>query len=129
VQSREAQQAIEKARQAQIACVEAFEAYAVAKLGKDKSVSLADKQAAVVSYVALLPALLEAVRALVGRADGVRSAERLPQLRLESWRSPRLQEVFSNLRPSAQPVRYTSPGEYRGEVSGRGDRVEVTHGN
>jgi hypothetical protein len=66
-QTRDAQQAIEKARQAQTACVEAFEAYAVAKVGKDKTVSLADKEAAVTSYLAQLPALLNAVRALVGK--------------------------------------------------------------
>lgn len=65
-QTRDAQQAIEKARQAQIACVEAFEGYAVAKLGKDKTVSLADKEAAVVAYLAQLPTLLNAVRALIG---------------------------------------------------------------
>ncbi len=65
-QTRNAQQAIEKARQAQIACVEAFEGYAVAKLGQDKTVSLPDKQAAVASYLAQLPSLLDAVRALLG---------------------------------------------------------------
>ncbi len=64
-QTREAQQAIEKARQAQIACVEAFEGYAVAKVGKDKAVSLAGKQAAVTAYLAQLPELLNAVRALM----------------------------------------------------------------
>src|SRR5258708_25884171 len=67
-QTRDAQQAIEKARNVQIACVEAFEGYAVAKVGKDKSVPLADKQATVVAYLAQLPALLNAVRALVGAA-------------------------------------------------------------
>src|SRR5262249_27308356 len=90
VQSREAQQAIEKARQAQIACVEAFEAYAVAKLGKDKSVSLANKQAAVVSYLGQLPSLLEAVRALAGKAPvsaGISSADGFAQLGLEGGRS------------------------------------------
>lgn len=48
--------------------MEAFEAYAVVKLGKDKTVSLGDKQAAVVGYLAQLPALLNAVQALVGAA-------------------------------------------------------------
>ena len=67
-QTRGAQQAIETARQAQIACVEAFEGYAVAKLGKDKTVSLPEKQAAVAGYLAQLPALFNAVRALVGAA-------------------------------------------------------------
>jgi hypothetical protein len=66
-QTREGQQAIEKARQVQIACVEAFEGYAVAKVGKDKTVPLADKQAAVTGYLAQLPALLDAVRALMGK--------------------------------------------------------------
>jgi hypothetical protein len=65
-QTRDAQQAIEKARQVQIACVEAFEGYAVVRVGKDPSVSLAAKQAAVVGYLAQLPALLDAVRALMG---------------------------------------------------------------
>jgi hypothetical protein len=67
-QTRDAQQAIEKARRAQIACVEAFEGYAVAKLGKDKTVSLTDKQAAVANYLSQLPALFNAVRALIGAA-------------------------------------------------------------
>jgi hypothetical protein len=66
-QTRDAQQAIEKARQVQIACVEAFEGYAVAKVGKDKTASLAEKQAAVTGYLAQLPALLSAVRALMGK--------------------------------------------------------------
>jgi hypothetical protein len=66
-QTRDAQQAIEKARQVQIACVEAFEGYAVAKVGKDKTASLADKQAAVAGYLTQLPALLSAVRALMGK--------------------------------------------------------------
>jgi hypothetical protein len=67
-QTRDAQQAIEKARQAQIAGVEVFEAYAVAKIGRDKTVSLTDKAAAVSSYLSQLPALLNAVRALMGEA-------------------------------------------------------------
>jgi hypothetical protein len=65
-ETRDAQQAIEKARQVQIACVEAFEGYAVAKVGKDPAVSLAAKQAAVTGYLAQLPALLNAVRAFIG---------------------------------------------------------------
>jgi hypothetical protein len=67
-QTREAQQAIEKARQVQIACVEAFEGYAVAKVGKDATVSLPARQAAVIGYLAQLPALLDAVRSLIGGA-------------------------------------------------------------
>ena len=69
-QTREAQQAIEKARQVQIACVQAFEGYAVAKVGKDATVSLPAKQAAVGEYLAQLPALLNAVRALIGATSG-----------------------------------------------------------
>jgi hypothetical protein len=40
----------------------------VAEVTKDKSVPLADKQAAVAAYLAQLPALLNAVRALMGTA-------------------------------------------------------------
>jgi hypothetical protein len=65
-QTREAQQAIEKARQLQIACVEAFEGYAVARVGKDPAMSLSAKQAAVAGYLVQLPALLNAVRTLIG---------------------------------------------------------------
>jgi hypothetical protein len=61
-QTREAQQAIEKARQVQAACVEAFAGYAVAKVAKDSSASIAEKQAAVATYLAQLPALLDVVR-------------------------------------------------------------------
>jgi hypothetical protein len=66
--TRDSQQAIEKARQAQIACVDAFEAYAVAKVGRDKTVSLSDKATAVTVYLAQLPTLLNAVQALLGKA-------------------------------------------------------------
>ena len=65
-QTREAQQAVEKARQVQVAAVEAFAGYAVAKLGRDKSVSVAEKQAAVLTYLTQLPALINAVRTLIG---------------------------------------------------------------
>ncbi len=71
-QTREAQQAIEKARQVQIAAVQAFEAYAVAKLARDKTVSLAEKQAAVVTCLEQLPDLLNAVRALMGKPPQAR---------------------------------------------------------
>jgi hypothetical protein len=67
-QTRAAQLAIEKARQTQVAAVEAFEAYAVAKVGRDKNVSLADKQAAVAGVLAQLPALIDALRGLFGSA-------------------------------------------------------------
>jgi hypothetical protein len=66
-QTREAQQAVEKARQAQIAAVDAFAAYAVAKVAKDKSATLQEKQAAVVELLEQFPALLNAVRGLMGK--------------------------------------------------------------
>ena len=66
-QTRDAQQAIEKARQAQVAAVEAFAAYAVAKVAKDKAASLQEKQAAVIGYLVQFPTLLEAVRELTGK--------------------------------------------------------------
>ena len=75
-QTRDAQQAIEKARQAQVAAVEAFSAYAVAKVAKDKAVTLQEKQAAVIGYLVQLPTLLEAVRGLMGKKPA--SAVRLP---------------------------------------------------
>jgi hypothetical protein len=59
-----AQQVIEKARQAQIAAVNAFDAYAVAKLAKNPAATLAAKQAAVVDYLEQLPALVRAVAEL-----------------------------------------------------------------
>ncbi|MGH9566762.1 MAG: hypothetical protein ACRD4I_12305 [Candidatus Angelobacter sp.] len=65
-QTRAAQQTIEKARQAQVAAVEAFETYAVAKLAKDPATPLMEKEAAVVTYLQQLPALMEAVRELRG---------------------------------------------------------------
>jgi hypothetical protein len=66
-QTREAQQAVEKARQAQIAAVDAFAAYAVSKVAKDKSATLQQKQAAVVGLLEQIPALLNAVRGLMGK--------------------------------------------------------------
>ena len=66
-QTREAQQAVEKARQVQIAAVDAFAAYAVAKVAKDKSATLREKQAAVVGLLEQFPALLNAVRGLMGK--------------------------------------------------------------
>jgi hypothetical protein len=85
-QTHDAQQAIEKARQAQIASVEAFEAYAVAKVSHDKTVSLADKTAAVTAYLAQLPTLLNAVRVLMG-ADPVTASPHGPGAAL-NWPSP-----------------------------------------
>jgi hypothetical protein len=77
-QIREAQQAIEKARQVQTAAVEAFAGYAVAKVAKDSSATVTQKQAAVVDYLQQLPALLYAVRSFFpktrpGAAAGKRS--------------------------------------------------------
>lgn len=66
-QTREAQQAVEKARQAQIAAVDAFAAYAVAKVAKDNSATLQEKQAAVVGLLEQFPSLLNAVRGLMGK--------------------------------------------------------------
>jgi hypothetical protein len=64
-QTHDAQQAVEKARQAQVIAVEAFAAYAVAKVGKDPAATLQEKQAAVVGYLAQLPALVSALRTLM----------------------------------------------------------------
>jgi hypothetical protein len=66
-QTSNAQQAVEKARQIQIAAVEAFAAYAVAKVAKDPATTLQQKQAAVIAYLEQLPALVNAVRALTGK--------------------------------------------------------------
>lgn len=66
-QTREAQQAVEKARQMQIAAVDAFAAYAVAKVAKDKSATVQEKQAAVVGLLEQFPALMNAVRGLMGK--------------------------------------------------------------
>lgn len=78
-QTREAQQAVEKARQAQIAAVDAFAAYAVAKVAKDKSATLQQKQAAVVGLLEQFPALLNAVRGLMGKKPAGTAG--LPDLR------------------------------------------------
>jgi hypothetical protein len=63
----EAQQAVEKARQVQVAAVDAFAAYAVAKVAKDKSATLQEKQTAVIGLLEQFPALLNAVRGLMGK--------------------------------------------------------------
>ena len=75
-QTRDSQQAIEKARQVQVACVEAFAGYAVAKVAKDKSANVSEKQALVVSYLAQLPALLDAVRGLIPQSGKNSAAAR-----------------------------------------------------
>ncbi len=67
-QTRQAQQAIEAARRSQIAAVQAFEAYAVAKVTHDPSVSLVAKEAAVINEIARLPELINAIRALFTNA-------------------------------------------------------------
>jgi hypothetical protein len=117
-QTRDAQQAIEKARQAQIAGVEAFEAYAVAKVGKDSTVSLADKEAAVTSYLTQLPALLNAVRALIGKPAPVGvphpAAGRL---------ALKPQEAVASLQPVAAPLR--SPDH---QITRSPDSSEVSRG-
>jgi hypothetical protein len=66
-QTREAQQAVEKARQLQVSAVDAFAAYAVAKVAKDKSAMLLEKQTAVIGLMEQFPALLNAVRGLMGK--------------------------------------------------------------
>jgi len=66
-QTHDAQQAVEKARQIQVAAVEAFAAYAVAKVAKDKTATLQEKQAAVIAYLEQLPTLLNTVRGLMGK--------------------------------------------------------------
>jgi hypothetical protein len=76
-QTRDAQQAVEKARQVQVAAVEAFAAYAVAKVGKDPAATLQEKQAAVIAYLAQFPTLLSAVRGLMGKSPA--GAVRLPE--------------------------------------------------
>ena len=58
---------MEKARQVQVAAVEAFAAYAVAKVGKDKAATLQEKQAAVIVYLEQFPASLSSVRGLMGK--------------------------------------------------------------
>jgi hypothetical protein len=78
-QTREAQQAVEKARQVQIAAVDAFAAYAVAKVAKDKSATLQQKQVAVVGLMEQFPGLLNAVRGLMGKKP--LGAVALPDLR------------------------------------------------
>jgi hypothetical protein len=79
-QTHDAQQAVEKARQAQVAAVEAFAAYAVARVGKDPAATLEQKQAAVISYLQQLPVLVNAVRALMGMSTAS-SRHTLPDAR------------------------------------------------
>ena len=108
-QTREAQQAIEKARQAQIACVEAFEGYAVAKIGKGPTVPVSAKQAAVVAYLAQLPAMLNAVRALIGATPPKAATSPGPEfgdsLTLDRVRLSKPQRLILLLRASRAPLR------------------------
>src|ERR1700760_3006426 len=67
-QTHDAQQAVEKARAIQVAAVEAFSAYAVAKVAKDPAATVQAKQAAVSAYLVQLPTLLSAVRTLMGKS-------------------------------------------------------------
>jgi|SRR5438270_6676456 len=83
-QTREAQQAVEKARQAQVAAVEAFAAYAVARVGKDKKSTVAEKQVVVFSCLQQLPALLDAVRILMGKSMAAAGPAGDPEKPLES---------------------------------------------
>ena len=79
-QAGDTQQAVEKARQTQVAAVEAFAAYAVAKVGKDPAATLQQKQAAVIAYLEQLPTLVNALRALTGKST-VGTAHILPDTR------------------------------------------------
>ena len=104
-QTREAQQAIEKARQVQTACVEAFAAYAVAKVAKDGSATLAQKQAAVATYLAQLPALIEAVRGFFSKGEPVtkRSADSAMDV-VSSLRELRAESVTSAAKAGDCPT-------------------------
>ena len=79
-QTHDAQQTVEKAREAQVAAVEAFAAYAVARVGKDPAATIEQKQAAVISYLQQLPALVNAVRGLMGKSTAS-TTNRLPDVR------------------------------------------------
>jgi hypothetical protein len=67
-QTAEAKEYIEKARAAQTTIVEAFESYAVAKVGKDPTVSLSDKQALITNLLTQLPTILAAIHTLGGKS-------------------------------------------------------------
>lgn len=124
-QTRDAQQAIEKARQVQIAGVEAFEGYAVAKVGQDKTVSLSAKQAAVAGYLAQLPALFDAVRVLIGATPAPAappgSAAAFPTLK--SIRPADVRRVVVSLDPNKSVLR--SPDH---QITRSSDSPEVSLG-
>ncbi|HWF05125.1 MAG TPA: hypothetical protein VHA06_15655 [Candidatus Angelobacter sp.] len=67
-QTSDVHQAVDKARQIQVAAVEAFAAYAAAKVGKDPAATLQQKQAAVMGFLVQLPALVNSIRALMGKS-------------------------------------------------------------
>jgi len=92
-QTRDAQQAVEKARQIQIAAVEAFAAYAVVKVGKDKTSTVQEKQAAVIAYLEQLPILLNAVRGWMGKSPAG-AARTLPDAQAPSIAIARLRPSF-----------------------------------
>ncbi|HET6841767.1 MAG TPA: hypothetical protein VFK06_08785 [Candidatus Angelobacter sp.] len=76
--TREAQQAIEEARQVQTAAVRTFEVYAVAKVAHDPKVSLAEKESAVISQLTQLAPLISSIRGLFA-GPAVRPAAALRQ--------------------------------------------------
>ncbi len=99
-QTRQAQQAIEAARRAQTAAVQAFEAYAVAKVAHDPSVSMAEKESAVINEVARLPELIGAIRALLSNASAGHAGSpiRLPS---DSPNAAAIARYMESLKPTA----------------------------
>jgi hypothetical protein len=95
-----AQQAVEKARQIQVAAVEAFAAYAVAKVAKSDAATLQAKEAAVITYLNQLPALVSAVRGLMGKSTVAVS-------KLPASRDP--VRAIAALKPALQMARATAP--------------------
>jgi hypothetical protein len=79
-QTSDVQQAVDKARQIQVAAVEAFAAYAVAKVGKDPAATLQQKQTAVMGFLVQLPALVNVIRTLMGKST-VNAALTPPDIR------------------------------------------------
>jgi hypothetical protein len=107
-QTREAQQAVEKARQVQVAAVDAFAAYAVAKVAKDKSATLLEKQTAVIGLMEQFPALLNAVRGLMGKKPvgaAVKPFVRDPVLAIAALKP----EVLSGAEAQQDKSRFSRP--------------------
>jgi len=77
--TREAQQAIEEARQIQTAAVRAFEVYAVAKVAHDPKVSLGEKESAVLAQLTQLAPLISSIRALFAAPSAKPAALRQSQ--------------------------------------------------